>query len=352
MRRRRALAAALFALAAVSSCSDYPRYLLRAGVEEGRILWRRESIESLLAGPLDDDTRAKLELTLALREFAAERLSLDVGGSYRSLAEVDERQVVHVVSAAPRDSLEPYTWWFPIVGAVPYRGYFDRTAADALARDLEARGFDTYVRPSIAFSTLGWFDDPLLSNLLRLDAGRLADVVLHELLHNTIYLAGQASFNESFANFVGQRGAIAFFIERGDAATVETATARWLDSLDFSAFLGDELARLQEAYARGVDAAAREDLFAAMQHRFAARTWRTNRFSDFAETPINNAILAQRRVYAGDLALFERCFEQRGGDLAETIRFVLAATHRADDAYTALRAALAEQPGRSPASQR
>jgi len=341
MKPHRVVAAALLAVLAASSCADYPRYLLRAGIEEGRILWRRRPIEELLVGPLDDDTRRKLELTLSLRDYAVSHLGLDVGGSYRSLAEVDQRQVIHVISAAPRDSLQPYTWWFPIVGAVPYRGYFDRDDADALARDLEARGFDTYVRPSVAFSTLGWFDDPLLSNLLRLDPVRLADVVLHELSHNTIYLAGQAMFNESFANFVGQRGAIAYFATHGDAAAAETATARWRDSLDFSAFLGDQLGRLQEAYERGVDAAAREVLFDAMRRRFAARTWRSDRFSDFAAAPINNAILAQRRVYVGNLDLFQRCFDRHGGDLAAAIRFVVAAARRGDDPYAAVAAALA-----------
>ena len=342
MRRRRLLLGSLLSALAVSSCAaDYPRYLLRATVEESRILWRRQPIEELLAGPLDDDTRAKLELTLAVRAFAADELGLAVGGSYTSLARVDARQEVHVVSAAPRNSLEPFTWWFPIVGDVPYRGYFERDAADALARDLESRGFDTYVRPSVAFSTLGWFDDPLLSNLLRLDAVRLVDVVLHELSHNTIYLAGQAAFNETFANFVGQRGAIAYFAARGDAAAAAEASARWRDTLAFSAFLGAELRQLEEAYARGIDETAREILFAGMRRRFAARTWQSGQYKDFATAPINNAILAQRRVYAGDLGLFERCLERHGGDLTRTIHFVTATARRADDAFAAVGAALA-----------
>lgn len=340
--RHRPLAACLLAALVASSCaSDYPRYLLRATIEEGRILWRRQPIEGLLAGPLDDDTRAKLQLTLEVRRFALEDLGLDVGGSYLSLARVDQGQVVHVVSAAPRDRLVAYTWWFPIVGNVPYRGYFERADADALAADLEARGYDTYVRPSVAFSTLGWFDDPLLSNLLRLDAVQLADTVLHELSHNTIYLAGQAAFNESFANFIGHRGAIAFFASRGDTADAETARQRWQDTLDFSIFIGEQLEQLDAAYARGVDPALREMLFEEMRRQFAKQSWRTTQYSSFAEAPLNNAILVQKRVYADDLGIFERSFERHGGDLRRTILWVSEQARRGDDAFAALRQALA-----------
>src|SRR5206468_12146722 len=100
---------------------------------------------------------------------------------------VDRGAVVHIVMAAPRDSLSPYTWWFPIVGRVPYRGYFDDADANAMAATLEKRGLDTMVRPAVAFSSLGFFDDPLLSNLLKLDRVELPGLVLHQLRHRTYY---------------------------------------------------------------------------------------------------------------------------------------------------------------------
>src|SRR5690606_29809700 len=108
---------------------------------------------------------------------------------------------------------EPYTWWFPIVGRVPYKGFFDFDEAHEQARRLDARGYDTYVRPSAAFSTLGWFNDPVLNTVLRYSDVDLVQTVIHELTHNTIYIAGQAGFNESFATFVGDRGAAAFFCD-------------------------------------------------------------------------------------------------------------------------------------------
>src|SRR5262249_41115176 len=154
-----------------------------------------------------------------------------------------------------------YTWWFPIVGRVPYRAYFDESDARQLADELEDDGYDTWVRPAIAFSTLGWFDDPLLSHLLSHDGGLLADVLIHELLHNTIYLPSQVAFNESFATFVGGRGSIAFFAAQGDTHKVERAEASWADELGFSAFLEGFLSELGQAYANGIQPDQRAALF-------------------------------------------------------------------------------------------
>jgi predicted aminopeptidase len=230
----RVLRAALPVLvsAVLSACS--PAYVLRAGYEEAKILWRREPITRVLQDPnLDAETRAKLELVLAVRDFARDTLALRVGGSYASFARVDADQAVHVVTAAYRDRLVPYTWWFPIVGRIPYKGYFSEEAARAEAAALEQQGLDTAVRPSTAFSTLGWFDDPLLSTLLRYDRVALVETVIHELLHNTAYPAGQAAFNESFATFAGHRGAILFFAMRGDEALRRQAESAWQAALAF-----------------------------------------------------------------------------------------------------------------------
>src|SRR5271156_3867758 len=155
-------------------------YYTRAAYEEGRILWNRKPIDDALAhGDLRADIRAKLETVLAVRKFAAEQLGENVGCAYESIAPVDKGAIVHVVMAAPRDSLDPYTWWFPIVGRVPYRGYFNESDAMAEASSLEAQGLDTMVRPAVAFSSLGFFDDPLLTNLLKPDRVELAGVIIH-----------------------------------------------------------------------------------------------------------------------------------------------------------------------------
>ena len=202
MRRgTRLLLIAVVVAAAVAACS--PGYLLRAAWEEGKILNRRRPISSIVADTATDwETREKLMLVLQARQFAADTLGLNAGKSYTLFSRVDSDTLVMVLSAAYKDRFQPHTWWFPIVGRVPYKGFFDFDDAEKARRKLEARGLDTYLRPSAAFSTLGWFNDPLLSTLLRYDHVSLANTVIHEIFHNTYFAPGQAVFNESLANFV------------------------------------------------------------------------------------------------------------------------------------------------------
>lgn len=338
-RRGGALVALVLCAIGLSGCAA--GYVMRAAYEEARLLWRRQPIEQVLAAQeTDAATRAKLELALAARRFAAADLALDVGGSYTSVATVDASQVVHVVSAAPRDRLVPYTWWFPIVGRVPYRAYFDVADANALAADLEAEGYDTYVRPAVAFSTLGWFDDPLLSTLLRYDDERLVETIIHELLHNTIYLSGQTAFNESFATFVGQRGAGQFFLARADAERAQRSAARWADALTYSAFLGQLIAALERAYATGITADQRAALFDRARAEFAAQHWESDEYAGFRQAPLNNAVILHDQLYADRLALFEAAASRNGGDLRTTIAWIRAQVHDHSDPFVALQAGL------------
>src|SRR6266478_9146605 len=197
----------------ISGCS--PFYVIRAAYEEGKILWRREPIpqylEKAAVGP---DTQDKLKLVLAVREYARDVLKLNVGGSYSSYSYVDRPDLSYILTAAPKTELHPYTWWFLIVGRVPYKGYFSKEDAQAEIDRLTAQGYDTNLRTSAAFSTLGWFDDPLLSHLLRYDRAILSEIVFHELFHNTLYINGAGAFNESSANFIGHRAAMDFFRAR------------------------------------------------------------------------------------------------------------------------------------------
>lgn len=187
--------------------SDDVRYLTRAGIEETRILHARQPITELAADPRTDPAlRDALGLVVASRDYAA-RLGLEAKETYTTYADVGRDTLLLVLQAAPRDCICPYTWKYPIVGRIPYKGFFDTRAARREADRLAARGYDVHLRPSGAFSTLGWFNDPLLSTSLREDSLDLANTVIHELTHNTFYASGQAVFNESFANFVGARGA-------------------------------------------------------------------------------------------------------------------------------------------------
>ena len=322
-------------------------YMARAAYEEARILWRREPIPELLARPaVADATKRKLQLVLDVRRFADQRIGLRVGGSYRSVSTVDGHAVVQLLTAARRDQLEPYTWWFPMVGRVPYKGFFSKPGAIATAEDLESKGYDTYVRPAMAFSTLGWFDDPLPSPLLKHDEVTLAQVIFHELLHNTVFLPGQTSFDESSATFVGYRAAIEFFCEgeRSVSDQCRAATADWQDTLTISRFFTRSLAELEAFYATKPTGAAlergRERAFAEIRRQFKALKLHPGRYADFSAGPINNASLLQERIYLRDLDLFDELYRE-AGSLRATVQAIRGAVERGGDPFDRVREALA-----------
>jgi predicted aminopeptidase len=347
VRFARVLAVGLLALQA-ASCS--PIFVLRAGYEEVKILSRRQPITRLVQDPrVPEEQREKLQLVLAVRDFAADSLELAVGDSYTTFSQLDSDTLALVLSAARRDRFEPHTWWFPIVGRVPYRAYFSERSAARAVESLERRGYDTYVRPTAAFSTLGWFNDPLVSPLLRYDSIGLANTVIHEVFHNTLFLPGRVMFNESLAQFVGARGSIAFFCgAQRDPRLCRIAEDAWRDELLFADFLSRLVEDLEGLYGRDdltseQKIVQREVLFERAQSTFATAVQpqlRVLSFGSFLRTPLNNASLIARRIYYRRLDLFEEVFHANGGDLLVTIRRIVEAAPGAGDPYDAVEALL------------
>jgi predicted aminopeptidase len=347
--RRATLLTLLLAGAAIClTCS--PGYVLRAGWEEAKILSRRRPIPAVISDRRTDvEARRKLSLVLQARQFAERRLGLNAGESFTTYSWVDSDTLLMVLSAAHDDRFAAHTWWFPIVGRVPYKGFFDFDEAYQEADQLARAGYDTYVRPSGAFSTLGWFNDPVLNTVLRYSDVSLANTVIHELLHNTIYLAGQAGFNESFANFVGDRGAIDFFCNRdgAESETCRLAEAGWHDNLLYGAFLSDLVQQLESLYARTdldrpAKLTAKASLLAAARQRFTTELrpqLRTGAYRGFEREPLNNAVLIGIRLYYQRLDLFEATFQRYGSDLAASIRAIAdAARTRPDQPFDAVAA--------------
>jgi predicted aminopeptidase len=340
----RTLAAVAFLLVAYLVIAPTGRYLLRGAWEEAKILLHRRPLADILADSATTPAlRAKLELVLGSRAFARDSLGLDVGKSFTSYSETGHDTLTLVVSGAYRDRLKSYTWWFPIVGRVPYKGYFDFDEARRQERALNARGFDTRLGAVSAFSTLGWFNDPLLPSTLRSDSLTLANTVIHELTHNTYYAPGGAVFNESFANFVGSRGAERFFLRRGQPAAAAEVVARWDDEKVLGRFWATLYARVDSAFKAhpGEDAAAvserlaaRETLFAearnALLHDLAPRL-KTISIRSVERVKLDNAVLMSRRVYLTDLDAFDAVLVKHRGDLRGTVEAIIAAA-KADDA--------------------
>lgn len=316
----------LLALPLLSGC-----YLVEQGVGQAELLLRREPLERVAARPeTPEATRAKLALIGEAKAYAEREIGLKPTNNYEDWVALDRDAVSYVVSAAPKDRLEAHTWWFPIVGRVPYKGFFDKADAERERRALEAKGLDTVLRGVPAFSTLGWLPDPVYSPFLRYERQTLANVVIHELTHVTLYLAGQASFNEGFATFVGNVGAEAFLSARFGRESAEAAAARAAvrDNAVFTEFVQDVSVRLERLYAREMPREAklaeRERVFAWAKARFEtdyAPRMQTHQFRHFPTGRFNNAALISYRTYYNRLDRFEAAHRKLGGDLKQTVAF-------------------------------
>jgi len=314
------------------SCS--PTYVLRAGWEEARILADRRDIQDVIEDPTTSpELQRKLSLVREVRVFAERRLGLDAGRSYRSFTATDRDTLVMVVSAAPEFELRWKTWWFPVVGRLPYKGFFNFEAARREAEGLAARGYDTYVRPSAAFSTLGWFPDPVLTPALRGDELSIAETVIHEITHTTFFARGHAQFNESFANFVGHRGTIEFYCDaRGDSEPCDQARDRWHDARVFANFFRSVREPLEQLYASDrpeidMRRKKREIIDGAVRkfETHVVRDLRSGRYSTLDAAAIDNAWLLSRLLYYERLDDFETLYA-RLGDVESTVEALIEET--------------------------
>lgn len=350
---RRRVARALFGLVVATTVVGFwacsPVYVVRAGIAEVGILRARRPIHEVLAdSTVDADTRAKLAWVVEARRFAADDLGIDVGDSYTMFTQLERDTLALVVSAAEKDRLVPKTWWFPIVGRVPYKGHFSLDGALKEERGLIADGYDTYVRPTAAFSTLGWFNDPVLSSALQTDEVEVVSTVIHELAHQHLFVPGHVGFNESFATFVGRVGAARFFCGREgggpDSIKCERAHARWRDFQRFSTFLDGFVAELDALYGDPSlsypdKVSRRNDVFSAALDRFdteVAPTLEALSFRGFRETPLNNATLLSRIRYYDRLSAFDAFLSQHDGDLIAALDDLKARVGAVDDPFDVL----------------
>lgn len=341
--------AALLGIVAVAAGCASPLYVARVGWNEARILLARRPIAEIIAHPdVDPGLRSRLELVLAVRAYAADTLGLRVGDSYGTYAEVDGRATVWVLSAARRDRLESYTWWYPIVGRVPYKGFFARAQAEAAGQGLATKDLDVDVRPAVAFSTLGWFADPLLSTTAAAQPVTLAETVIHELFHATLWVPSATAFNESAATFVGYRGAAAFFCA-GPGTDAERCTEirrRWTAMRARGRVLGRLKNRLVRLYASRPAPATRERVRTWLAGA-AARALEKHHLGGRGElVPPNNARLLGELIYLSELDVLD-ALAPTDADVGPAVATLVERTRGAADPFAAVRAAVVHTEGRT-----
>jgi predicted aminopeptidase len=330
-RRRLWLAIAACVLLGLSltSCAS-ARYVLRSAWYQAEMLGSRVPVEKArTSGRLTAAQVSALDRIADVKAFGQE-IGLAPTRNYDSIALDWNRRMWNLSACAPLQFASK-TWWFPIVGRVPYLGYFERTHADAVAERLRAEGWDVYVRETGAYSTLGWFRDPILPSMLAWGELDLADTVLHELAHATLWVKGSVAFNESFASFVGEEGAFRYLAARHGVESDVYRRAReeredgesWrlvqrglfvdLESLYADTSLADQEKRRRKA-----------ELMASLPDRVERATFHhRERFLRAAREGVwNNARLSQFRTYNSNRPAFETLLARSGGDLVAFIERV------------------------------
>jgi predicted aminopeptidase len=312
------LSFAVVALSALASCSTV-EYLWQAGRGQLAIMNRARPIDEVLRDQTTPpDTKKLLAEVERIRAYG-EKAGLRPTSNYREYVKLDRDAVVYVVSACHPLRFEPKEWTFPIVGGFPYLGWYDRPNAERYASRLRGEGFDVDVRGAPAYSTLGWFRDPILSTMIPEGPraiGELVEVVLHESLHATVYINHQAFFNESLASFVAEKLTPIYLREtRGPNSTEEKA---YLEGL---AYQEKYYRRMHEAYVE-LDAlyqsAAPDDEKRARKTAVLTQLRKDLRIREGRD--LNNATLVGHREYGGNRDVFERAFEKCGRDWGRFLR--------------------------------
>jgi predicted aminopeptidase len=316
------LLAALLPLLLLGGCARLGYYLQAAG---GQLeIWQREApLERLLADPaLDPKLRPQLERALRIREFASRELGLPDNRSYRSYADLARPFVVWNVFAAPEFSLEPKQWCFAFAGCVNYLGYFSEADARAEAARLAAQGYDVYVGGVPAYSTLGWFADPLLNTFIHYPEPELARLIFHELAHQVAYVRGDSVFNESFATVVEQAGVERWLAAQGSAADREAFLRLQRFRDDFRRLVAEARAELAVIYAGPADEAGKRKLkaeaFARLRRAYEVQRGDWGGFAGFDRwfaRSLGNAHLASVAIYTQRVPAFTALLRQSGGDL-------------------------------------
>lgn len=314
------------ALLLLTGCSKV-FYVSKLGWHQAHISFHSLPIQEVLRDEqVDPEVQEKIRFIQRVKTYGEEKLGLKKTKSYSRFYEI-KGPILYVLTASRKDALKLVNWSFPVVGKVTYKGFFTREGALKEKGRLDQSDYDTYLQPSGAYSTLGWLKDPIFSSMLKWDEGTLANVILHEMAHSTVYFKGKTDLNEQMATFIGNRGAIDFLTERYGPGSKEVlwATQGQEDDLFFSKWVDQAYERLSIFYGQRISREEklkeREKVFQALQEEFGEikSRFKTDGHRHFDQIPLNNAVLLAHRQYFHRLETFQRLYEYLGGDLRRVV---------------------------------
>lgn len=303
-------------------------YLFHVGKGQFKIVCGSKSTEAILRDPeVPESEQEKIRLVMEAKAFGEDALGLTSSKNYTRYYLVEHPPIAYNLTASPRLTLEAYRWCFPIAGCLPYKGFFTRERAERESARMSERKYDTYTRPVGAYSTLGWFKDPIFSTMLQYGDTDLVEVILHEMVHRTIFVKDQGAFNEGVATFVGEKGMETFFRSRGGLAPgqIEVMQQKREAKRLFQETIFDLADRLRLLYsAEGEDGeklAARgrifEDAKASFQKGLEALG--STRYGGILREDWNNALLVSYLTYHQDPDLWEALYDLFDRDLTAMV---------------------------------
>ncbi len=316
------LAGALLA-AALSGCQTLC-YYPQAVAGQCQILLHRQSIPKLLTDPKTPaPLKTKFETILQIRQFAAQQLHLPAGQSYLKYTDLHRPFVVWNVNIAPALSLEPKTWWFPIIGRASYRGYFHEAPARRYAAAFAKEGWDVYVDGIETYSTLGWFKDPILNTFVNEPDSYLAEIIFHELTHRRLFVPGDTDFNEAFATAVASEGVRRWLLAGSPPQAYDHYCAGLAKDHQFVDLIVAARGQLQALYdnpnlSDTAKLSRKQDIIAQLRARHSElkASWGgQSPFDDWFAEPINNAKLDTVSAYYDLLPAFDALLHANAGDL-------------------------------------
>lgn len=332
MPRRGVLLTALVAATlALGGCSDLP-YYSQCVLGHADLLAKRKQISAVVADPKTaEDLRQILKRVLVIRDFASQQLDLPDNGSYRSYADVGRPYVVWNVVAAPEFSLAPKRWCFPVVGCVSYRGYFQEEAARQELERLQREGLDAYVYGVPAYSTLQWFDDPVLNTFCRQPGPYVAGMIFHELAHQVVYIKDDSSFNEAFAKTVELEGVRRWLEQEGRTSEALAYEADFHRNELVVELILESREQLRQLYASGLETGAMRERKAELladllgKYRHLQQQWPGYRgYDQWFASGLNNAKLASISTYRTEVPAFQQLLRELNHDLPAFYRAVEA----------------------------
>ena len=302
-------------LLSLTSCADFG-YLWDSSKGQLGLLLNKVSLEKALEKhSFTEEERTKIKLVSEIKAYAKNNLEMDIDDQiYSSYVQLDTSYVTYLLRVSSAYELKAYKWTFPIVGSVPYKGFFKKAEALKEAKSFPKEKYDVFVRGVTAYSTLGWFEDSILSSMLRYEESDFTTMIFHELAHTVLFFKDNINFNERFAEFVGRKAALSFYKYREDSKKVQDMRAHWQDELIFSSFMVAEYESLNQWYKENkgnITAEQKNRRIQDIQDRFLQDIQpqlTTKRYDYFPQIELNNAKLLSYRSYNFKMDEFETLF--------------------------------------------